>query len=51
MLDWPLGVTFVNKAAFECDRVEALHCERKALKKKRSLACVMRDLWPNSAYY
>ena len=30
MLDW-LGVTFVSKAASECDRFEALHCERQAL--------------------
>ena len=27
MLDRPLGVTFVSKAASECDRVEALRCK------------------------
>ena len=43
MLDWPLGVTFVSRAASEFDRVEALHCERQALEKKRSLTCAMRD--------
>ena len=41
MLDWPLGVAFVSKAASECDRVEALHCERQALEKKRSLALLL----------
>ena len=43
MLDWPLGVTFVSKATSKCDRVEALHIERQADEKKRSLTCVMRD--------
>ena len=32
MLDW-LGVTFVSKTSSECDRVEALHCDRQALAK------------------
>ena len=44
MQDW-LGVTFVSKAASECNRVEAQHFERQALKKKRSLACVMREYY------
>ena len=49
MLDWPLGVTFVSKAASERDRVEALHCERQALEKKRSLTSVTRDYFQSVA--
>ena len=48
MLEW-LGVTFDSKAASECDRVAALYCERQALEKKRSLACVMRDYFQSVA--
>ena len=44
MLDW-LGVMFVRQTSSECDHVEALHCERRALEKKISLACVMRDYY------
>ena len=50
MLDW-LGVTFVSKASSECDRVEALHCERQALEKIRSLTCVMRDHFQSVAQF
>ena len=50
MLDW-LGVTFVSKASYECDRVEALHCDRQALEKKRSLTCVMRDHFQSVAQF
>ena len=50
MLDW-LGVTFVSKTSCECERVEALHCDRQALEKKRSLTCVMRDHFQSVAQF